>query len=396
MKYLKKQDGILSAIIAIILFLIIALGLFFILDMFGYIDVPDEYSITKFLESSNEEIYKGEPIEKEEKKIKKKVKDRDYSNVEGNFSISDPVESNNDNNDNSYDLEEYDDIDFKRFYYSQLNDYGKLIYNGIVDNFDNMKKGDYTINFGKAFNDLLHEEDGSTVLNSSFQSAVNAVLLDNPEVFFLDISKLFLFTRSTTYAFFGTTYEVSVGPNNGETYFNESFSMSEVYNADRKLNDIKKDVIENLTGNKIDKIKQIHDYLVENLEYDSEFSTENVYNIYGALITKSPVCEGYAKAFKFFMDEIDIPCVVICGTAQNSKGEIENHAWNYVYIDNNWYAIDVTWDDPIVIGNGRLSDESKYKYYLKGSDFIFKDHTENGNVVDSVYFEYPSLSRADY
>lgn len=55
------------------------------------------------------------------------------------------------------------------------------------------------------------------------------------------------------------------------------------------------------------------------------------------------------------------------GTATNSQGETENHAWNYVQLNGIWYAVDCTWDDPIIIGNGKINESIKYQYFLKGS-----------------------------
>ena len=44
--------------------------------------------------------------------------------------------------------------------------------------------------------------------------------------------------------------------------------------------------------------------------------------------------------------------------------------------------MDVTWDDPIIIGGGYLTNEFKYRYFLKGSNTLFKDHVENGKTVE--------------
>ena len=37
---------------------------------------------------------------------------------------------------------------------------------------------------------------------------------------------------------------------------------------------------------------------LKSLKYDSSLNKSNTHNIYGALIEKSVVCEGYAKSFK--------------------------------------------------------------------------------------------------
>lgn len=75
---------------------------------------------------------------------------------------------------------------------------------------------------------------------------------------------------------------------------------------------------------------------------------------------------------------------------------MENHAWNYVQIDNYWYAIDCTWDDP-VSSTGLVSEASKYKYFLKGSDDIIQDHKPSGQFTEGgKMFRYPPLSTSNY
>ena len=75
---------------------------------------------------------------------------------------------------------------------------------------------------------------------------------------------------------------------------------------------------------------------------------------------------------------------------------MENHAWNYVRLNGNWYAMDVTWDDPIIVGNGYISKSVNYKYYLKGSNEFFTNHTEDGKIVGDANFKYPTLCPANY
>ena len=141
----------------------------------------------------------------------------------------------------------------------------------------------------------------------------------------------------------------------------------------------------------------VHDYLVNNCSFDESLKKSNIYNLYGAIVNKEAVCEGYTKAFKYLMDKIGIECVVVIGKATNSENATERHAWNYVKINGNWYAIDVTWDDPIVRGHGYIGNNIKYKYFLKGSTFIEKDHFESGQLTEGgQIYTYPILSLKDY
>ena len=145
----------------------------------------------------------------------------------------------------------------------------------------------------------------------------------------------------------------------------------------------------------LENLRIVHDYLVDTIEYDGE-AGKSVYNIYGALVNKKAVCEGYARSYKLILDELGIPCIIACGVAKNSSGDIESHAWNYVQLDGNWYAVDVTWDDPVIIGNGSLTDDIRYRYFLVGAEEFSKDHFEDGNIAAEFKFEYPILSYTNY
>ena len=100
-----------------------------------------------------------------------------------------------------------------------------------------------------------------------------------------------------------------------------------------------------------DKELAIHDYIVKNAAYDHDAYANNTipdvdYTAEGVLLNGTAVCEGYAEAFKYLMDMVNIPCMVVTGTAHSDLliGD-EGHAWNEAEINGSWYQVDVTWDD---------------------------------------------------
>ena len=94
-----------------------------------------------------------------------------------------------------------------------------------------------------------------------------------------------------------------------------------------------------------EKEKLIHDYIISNVAYGypgGKKETEgDAYSAYGALVLKKAVCNGYAEAMKLLCDLSGMNCKMISGTADG-----ENHAWNLIKIDKEWYHVDPTWDDP--------------------------------------------------
>lgn len=285
-----------------------------------------------------------------------------------------------------------------KYYYNQLNEYGKIIYDGFEDNKENMKSGTYVIDFGTEFNDLLNTTGGEEILNVAFQSAWNAYTYDNMDLFYIDVEKLTLVTRTTSLGNISThTVELSNGDNT--SYLKEGFNTEEKIDETLNLLEAMREEINRQISqyDDIEKMRQVHNWLINTVEYDMDFESDEPYSIVGTLLDGKAVCEGYARTFKYIMDEIGIPCVLVSGTGTNSNGETESHAWNYVEINGNWYAIDVTWDDPVAIGNAYITDEDRYANFLKGSNSFFRDHLEDGYLSPgSMEFSFPELNRSDY
>lgn len=80
----------------------------------------------------------------------------------------------------------------------------------------------------------------------------------------------------------------------------------------------------------------IHDWLVANTVYDETLTLRTGYDL---LIDGSTVCSGYAALYQDLLNRVGIPCVSV-------TSEPMEHVWNLVCIDDRWYHVDVTWDDP--------------------------------------------------
>ena len=292
---------------------------------------------------------------------------------------------------------DYSRVNVNKHFYNQLEEYSKTIYKAFETNKEEMKTGTKQIELGDSFSNLLSQPNGQDLIGKYYQSAIEAYTYDNPDVFYLSPNKMFLNIETTTKGS-KVTYNVYINSGNEANYLTDEFSSKEqVDTAIAKIEQVKKQIIQNTTGNTYEDIKKIHDYLVDNINYDTSLSKPYIYNIYGALVENLCVCEGYARSMKYLLDSISVPCTIVIGKATNSEGKTENHAWNYVEIEGKWYAIDSTWDDPVIIGNGKLSEASKYKYFLKGANEMNKDHTPSNTFTEGgKVFEYPTLSLENY
>lgn len=284
-----------------------------------------------------------------------------------------------------------------KYYYNQLDNTAKLIYDTIESNLSNMTSGNYEIKLSSQIADVLYEDYGENKLDTSFQSAWDALMLDRVDTFFIDVTKVNLKMRKTTYGK-KVTYALSIAPADSNGYLANGLKSKErVHNILNEIKETRDNIVKSLNGIDYNKIMHAHDWIINNLQYEQNITNNNVYNLYGALIEKSAVCEGYAEALKYILDEVNIPCVLVSGTATNSEGKTERHEWNYVQLYGKWYAIDSTWDDPVVKGTGYVSDSIKHRYFLVGSNEMNKNHFPNGQMTESGQkFVYPTIEIEKY
>lgn len=143
-----------------------------------------------------------------------------------------------------------------------------------------------------------------------------------------------------------------------------------------------------------EKVIAIHDYIIDKGIYDNRLFTEGEvpsesYSAYGILSLGVGVCESYAKSMKYLLDRADIESIVVVG---NSRGE--NHAWNLVNIEGEYYHIDSTWDDPIIDDGTHLI---RYNFLNLSDEQIEKTHNWNrlsypeANGTKYNYYNYNNL-----
>ncbi len=115
------------------------------------------------------------------------------------------------------------------------------------------------------------------------------------------------------------------------------------------------DINENSTNQ--EKIKAVHDYIINNSKYDSDRSDSRIVKYdsdtaFGNLVQGYGLCGGYTDSMAIFLERFGLT---------NYKVSSENHVWNAVLLDGKWYNLDLTWDDPIsTTGNDIL----EYTFFL--------------------------------
>lgn len=129
----------------------------------------------------------------------------------------------------------------------------------------------------------------------------------------------------------------------------------------------------------LDKLLLAHDYIIDNNAYylvqtkaedNGEVEITNYYgdgysyNAYGILVNQKGVCQGLSYAYPALLKAMGYPIENI----RQIRSEELQHMWNFVKLGDNWYHVDLTWDDPTVIRQTGdlydMNDESlQYEYH---------------------------------
>jgi hypothetical protein len=171
--------------------------------------------------------------------------------------------------------------------------------------------------------------------------------------------------------------------NNGTINFEFSFYTTKAQEdyVDSEVTAILKDIIK-VSMNDHQKERAIHDYIVANVAYDT---TLQKYSAYEGLKNGLTVCNGYAQLAYKMLNQLGIEAKIVLGTANGS-----GHAWNLVKLDNIWYHLDCTWDDPVPDVKGRIL----YDYFNLSDEQISRDHSFEKSdypVANQVYSNKTSI-----
>ena len=128
----------------------------------------------------------------------------------------------------------------------------------------------------------------------------------------------------------------------------------------------------------------IYDRLLIDMHYNQKAATNNDWDgvaevnwtAYGGIIHKTGVCEAYAEAFQTLCYAVGINCTGVVGTTGGVS-----HKWNAVELDGQWYAVDVTFDDPLSADGSdyRPGVANFHNYFNITSSKMAEDHSTGGS-----------------
>lgn len=277
------------------------------------------------------------------------------------------------------------DVDASKYYYNQLTENEKKIYNILND--DNL-------NTEPAFSVTLDTAMTNDEWELCFTRAQCALQADNPAYEakrtlwyhnFLDDAET---AQEKRYAMVTPMWEE-------DSYW--------VKKAEAKKDQIVATIGE---GDRYTKLRKLYDYMHRNMLFAEEKDDETVETsviktkYLSCLLNGEGVCAGFATSFKYLCDAMNIPCIIVGNST---------HAWNYIQMeDGKWYAIDMSagvknsgnydWDTNLLMGSqtDTYIENSNYwtsdLYLGQPSDFSFPELNEvqyvyEGNNTDFSYTE---------
>jgi hypothetical protein len=221
-------------------------------------------------------------------------------------------------------------------YYHMLNDTMQHIYRQIYAN---------ALELNTSFAPV--EQVNTAQLKNVFEAVYN----DHPELFWMETG------YSCKYRPSGECVEVTLAYN--RTAQNLEQAKSE-FEAQAKV------ILDGAKTQSDDLAKEtyVHDALLDKAEY--ELSAAMNQSAYSALVNGDTVCAGYARAFQYLMQQLDIPCYYCTGYSG------ADHAWNIIKVDGAYYNVDTTWDD---------TEPSTYDYFNKTDAELVGTHVRTGLSV---------------
>ena len=290
----------------------------------------------------------------------------------------------------------------KFFYYDQLDDNNKIVYNAMKEYWIEPDTSAVTVKFAEPFTFTANSSSISMWSNSTLdnyyyalyaavQGGVNAFFFDYPEVFWFDPSGITFdpyYTSQRSFNIWGGRYTITV------TQVTMHAQVQEVY-GDIETAGMYANYLEECINNfniegddRYSKLKSMYTQVAAAVTYNIDAPYHDT--ALGMFVEPFQiVCEGYSEAIKLLCDREGIPCVSIVGNYDESTKIA--HMWNYVQMeDGKWYGLDCTWDDR----DGEVPDIT-FDFFLKGSDSFLKKHYLNFGYI-FMRFTYPELSTTDY
>lgn len=243
-----------------------------------------------------------------------------------------------------------------RFAYESLDTQEQIWYQEIEQALGSM---DATI---KLSTDPLEQGMDEQDIDKIFQ----CVLIDHPEIFY---------TTGYTYTKYSRG-ERTVGIDFAGTYELTKEEAAERAEAIRSVTTEWLAAMD-ASASEYDKVKTVYETIIFSTNYDLNAADNQ--NIASVFLGGASVCQGYAKATQYLLNQLGVMCTLVQGTVDTG----EAHAWNLVCVDGEYYYVDTTWGDASYrMEDGREQGnlpEINYDYLCVATQDLLRTHR-----IDSV------------
>jgi len=168
----------------------------------------------------------------------------------------------------------------------------------------------------------------------------------------------------------------------------------ELGEKDRTILTLATQVLEKLVKGEMtdyEKERAVYQWMVRHVAYDQDHYdhlagvSPDSYSPYNPLSQGKGVCLGFASTFQLLMDMADVECITVVGAAYHSR---EDHAWNMVWLNGEWYCVDATWDAGL--------PEYAWRFFNVTSDYMARtDHQWDYDAVPEAAAQGDGSRRVD-
>ncbi|EOS27224.1 hypothetical protein C806_00192 [Lachnospiraceae bacterium 3-1] len=124
-----------------------------------------------------------------------------------------------------------------------------------------------------------------------------------------------------------------------------------------------------------EKARYVYELLALNTEYVKDAADSQ--NIISVFIKRQTVCQGYACAVQYLLEQLGIQSVIVSGTALGDA-----HAWNLIRLDGEYYYMDATWgNNGYRNGEGKETSFIDYNYMAMTTEEMQMGHVPDQNMV---------------
>ena len=130
--------------------------------------------------------------------------------------------------------------------------------------------------------------------------------------------------------------------------------------------------------------KYLHDEIARRTVYYTNGSSaiERKDTAVGALLDGSADCDGYSDAFYLLGNLAGFTVRLVHGTTDSPTPENPYHMWNAIYLNGEWFAVDVTWND---YEDPDYAISPYYIYLNVGGDLLKRTHFwDDDALVDPI------------